>query len=147
MPTHSPSTNTPAPVATATAIPTSTPEPLPTSTPEPVAFEPRVVRSGTLTGADDFHFAEGTVLLIEVEPGRFVLRLEDVSVRNGPDLFVYLSPSSAGIVEGAVNLGELKATDGSFNYDVPVEYDIAQFQGVIIWCRAFAVLFGTALLS
>jgi hypothetical protein len=144
-------TDQPAPMATpeptTTPEPTATPEPppLPEPTPTPPPpFEPHVVRSGILSGADDFHFAQGTALLIEAEPGRYVLRLEDVSVRNGPDLFVYLSPAADGIVDGAVNLGALKATDGSFNYDVPVEYDVSQFAGVVIWCRAFAVLFGTA---
>jgi hypothetical protein len=65
-------------------------------------------------------------------------------VRNGPDLFVYLSPSADGYAEGALNLGGLKATDGSFNYEVPEGTDISQFKSVIIWCRRFTVLFAVA---
>lgn len=139
-------TSTPEPTTSPepTATPQPPPPPEPTTTPAPPPFEPHVVRSGTLSGADDFHFAEGTALLIEVEPGHFVLRLENVSVRNGPDLFVYLSPSATEITDAAINLGALKATDGSFNYDIPLEYDVSQAHGVIIWCRAFAVLFATA---
>lgn len=145
----------PAPSATAqpteervdpTAEPTVEPTPPaePTDEPTPAPFEPRLLASGALSGADDFHFAEGATLLIESEPGRYVLRLENVSVRNGPDLFVYLSPSADGLDDGAINLGGLKATDGSFNYEIPDGVDVSQFAGVVIWCRQFAVLFATA---
>ena len=33
---------------------------------------------------DEFHFSRGSASLIELEPGRYHLRLEDFSVRNGP---------------------------------------------------------------
>ena len=152
--TETRSTPVPATATTPASLPTSVVEPTATTeavavlepTAEPTAepFAPAVISSGTLAGADDFHFAEGSALLIETEPGVYLLRLEDVSVRNGPDLFVYLSPDPSGIVDGAINLGDLKATDGSFNYGVPPGTDISQFAGVVIWCRAFAVLFATA---
>jgi hypothetical protein len=138
LPTTTPPTPEAPPTSTATVEPTAIPEPT------PAPFEPRLLASGTLSGADDFHFAEGATLLIESEPGRYVLRLENVSVRNGPDLFVYLSPSADGLVDGAINLGGLKATDGSFNYAIPDGVDVGQFAGVVIWCRQFAVLFATA---
>ncbi|MEX1254675.1 MAG: DM13 domain-containing protein [Dehalococcoidia bacterium] len=108
------------------------------------AFEPRVVQQGEFVGADDFHFGRGAALLIETEPGRYTLRFEEFSVRNGPDLFVYLSPDGGGYAEGAINLGELKATDGAFNYEVPAGTDVSQFKSAVVWCREFAVLFATA---
>lgn len=116
----------------------------PTGEPSVEVFTPQLVSSGQLSGADDFHFAEGTALLIETAPGVFVLRLEAFSVRNGPDLFVYLAPSSDQLDDSAINLGDLRATDGSINYDIPPGTDISQYQGVIIWCRAFSVFFGSA---
>ena len=45
---------------------------------------------GMFEGADDFHFGRGDALLIETAPGAYTLRFENFSVRNGPDLFVYL---------------------------------------------------------
>jgi hypothetical protein len=121
-------------------------EPAPEPTPEapPAVFSPRLVSSGPLSGADEFHFASGMALLIETEPGIYVLRLEEFSVRNGPDLFVYLSAGPDVLDDAAINLGDLRATDGSINYDVPPGTDITQFRGVVIWCRAFAVFFGSA---
>ena len=49
-----------------------------------------------------------------------------------------------GLDDGAINLGGLKATDGSFNYEIPDGVDVSQFAGVVISCRQFAVLFATA---
>jgi len=44
-------------------------------------------RSGDFVGADDFHYGSGQASLIETAPGAWVVRFEDFSVRNGPDLF------------------------------------------------------------
>ena len=111
------------------------------------ATSPRVVLEGTWAGADDFHFAEGRALIIETAPGAFTLRVEDFSVRNGPDLFVYVSPDPAGGIDGAVKLGELKATDGAFNYAIPAGVTPEQMRSAVVWCDAFAVLFGSATLN
>ena len=104
----------------------------------------RIVSQGEVSGADDFHFGEGTALLIETGPGQYVLRFEEFSVRNGPDLFVYLSPGAEGYEDGAINLGELKATDGAFNYEIPADVDISQFRSAVVWCKRFAVEFASA---
>lgn len=111
--------------------------------PKAPAFEPRVTHRGAFAGADDFHFGRGNALLIETGPGTYTLRFEEFSVRNGPDLFVYLTPDKDS-VEGAINVGELKATDGAFNYEVPEGTDVSQLTHAIVWCREFAVLFASA---
>ncbi|MCH8815880.1 MAG: DM13 domain-containing protein [Chloroflexi bacterium] len=107
-------------------------------------FETQVVKQGEFEGADSFHFGEGTALLIETGPDTYTLRLEDFSVRNGPDLFVYLSPDPDGYEDGALELGGLKGTDGAFNYEIPAGTDVSQFQSAVVWCKAFSVLFATA---
>ncbi len=117
----------------------------PTATPE--AALPRLALEGMWLGADDFHFAEGRALIVETEPGVYTLRVEAFSIRNGPDLFVYVSPDPAGSVDGAVKLGELKATDGAFNYEIPAGVTLEQLQSAVVWCDAFAVLFGHATLQ
>ena len=103
-----------------------------------------VERSGVFTGADEFHFANGTARLIEVSPGSFIVRLEDFAVRNGPDLFVYLSPSADGYTDDAVELGRLKADRGNQNYEVPGAGGVSSARSVVIWCKQFAVQFATA---
>ena len=75
------------------------------------------------------------------------MRFEDFSVRNGPDLYVYLSPDPDGYDEQAVELGVLKATDGNYNMDVPAGTDVSELHSVVVWCKQFAVLFAVAPLS
>jgi Electron transfer DM13 len=125
---------TPSPAATAVATVAATEAP---------QFQPRVASRGEFHGADDFHYGRGQALLIETAPGQYTLRFENFSVRNGPDLFVYLSTDPGGISD-ALLLGDLKGTDGAFNYDVPAGTDISQYKGAVVWCRQFAVLFATA---
>ena len=133
---------------TPTAAPASTDAPAATAapTPEP-SFEARLTLQGTFHGADDFHFGSGNALLIETAPGIFTLRFEEFSVRNGPDLYVYLSDDPEGYGDGPLELGTLKATDGAFNYEVPAGTDISRFKSALVWCKQFAVLFAVAPLS
>jgi hypothetical protein len=100
--------------------------------------------AGEFHGTDDFHFGRGTARIVETAPGRYTLRLADFSVRNGPDLYVYLSPDANDYVDGAVELGKLKATDGAFSYDLPSGTDPAEFASAIIWCKQFSHLFAVA---
>jgi len=128
------------------AAPSAPPAP-PTPTPSLAAPLPATLASGTFEGTDDFHFGRGTASLIEVEPGRYHLRFEDFSVRNGPDLYVYLSPDPDGYAADALELGRLKATDGAFGYDLPAGTDPSRFRSAVIWCKQFSHLFATATLE
>ena len=65
-------------------------------------------------------------------------------MRNGPDLYVYLSPDASGYDRAAVDLGTLKATDGAFGYELPPGTDPADFKSAIIWCKQFSQLFAVA---
>lgn len=131
-------------------------EPGPTGTPldtteetaagDDASFEAQAIARGEFQGADDFHFGEGQALLIETAPGEYTLRFENFSVRNGPDLYVYLSPDADGYADGVLELGTLKGTDGAFNYEIPAGTDVNQFQSAVVWCKAFSVLFAHATL-
>jgi hypothetical protein len=130
------STTTPADVPATPAA-----DPIPASTPVPIALD------GRFRGADDFHFGRGRARLLETAPGRYVVRFEDFAVRNGPDLYVYLSPREDGYAKGAIELGRLRATDGSFNTKVPDGADVSKAKSVVIWCKQFSVLFAVARLE
>ncbi len=102
---------------------------------------------GEWIGADDFHFARGDAFILETEPGVYILRVENFSVRNGPGLVVMLSPSPDDYEVEAIELGDLKATDGAFSYEIPPDVDINKFRSAIVWCKPFSVLFGYATLE
>jgi hypothetical protein len=109
---------------------------------------PSTIHTGTFEGADDFHFGRGDALLIQTGADSYVLRFENFSVRNGPDLFVYLSKEQDGRrVEESLNLGKLKATDGAFNYELPPGIDLAGVKSAVVWCKQFSVLFAYAELN
>ena len=155
VPSPSPSPRASAPRAVATASPaptaspaqTAAPSPSATATPVPAPSFPVTQAKGTFVGADDFHYGRGRALVIETAPGTFVVRFEKFSVRNGPDLHVFLSPDPDGYGKGAVELGILKATDGSFNYKVPATVDVGDARSVVVWCLTFGVQFAHAELS
>ena len=86
----------------------------------------------------------GTATIIELEPGRYHLRLDDFAVRNGPDLFVVLSPDAEGYTDDSLEVGRLKATEGAFGYDLPEDVDPTAFRSALIWCKQFAHLFAVA---
>jgi hypothetical protein len=115
--------------------------PAPTEAP---SLPPLKERRGMFVGADEFHFGRGTARLIETAPGQFVVRLEGFEVRNGPDLFVYLSPDPSGYADGAIEIARLKADRGNQNYEVPAGTDLSGARSVVIWCKQFSVLFATA---
>ncbi len=142
----------PAPSPTVTASATAEPSSGPSAAASAAATPtppPLVARSGAFHGSDEFHFGRGTARLIETSPGSFVVRLEDFAVRNGPDLYVYLSPSADGYAEGAIELGRLKADTGNQNYPVPAGAldDPDRMASVVIWCKQFSHLFATAPLA
>ncbi|HEY8657024.1 MAG TPA: DM13 domain-containing protein [Candidatus Limnocylindria bacterium] len=110
----------------------------PVSAPPP---GPRTTATGELGHVDALHNGRGTVLLLRTGEDVF-LRFDQVAITNAPDVHVYLSPDIGGKwSEGtSLYLGPLKATNGSFNYAVPVGTDVATYRSVVVWCRQFSVL-------
>ena len=134
----------PEPPASPSTKPSDSAAPAPSATTSPSPSAAPIARSGSFSGADDFHFGRGTAHLLETEPGVFVVRLADFEVRNGPDLYVYLSPKADGYAKGSIELGALKADKGNQNYAVPPDVDPTVARSVVIWCKQFSVLFATA---
>ena len=94
---------------------------------------------------DGFHKAVGIAKVINIADGRTFLRLENLKITNGPDLYVYLSVGKDP--SDIVNLGRLKGNIGNQNYEIPAGTDLSKYDTVLIWCKAFSTLFGSAKLS
>jgi len=102
--------------------------------------------TGTFIGiGDGFHKVEGEAKVIRLGSGAEILRLEDFKATNGPDLYVYLSEDKS--VSDFVNVGRLKGNVGNQNYEIPDGADLSKYNTVLMWCRAFSFLFGSAQLS
>jgi hypothetical protein len=71
-------------------------------------------------------------------------------VGPGPKYHVYLVPKANIRDEAAVkdamfvDLGRLRAFQGSQRYSIPAGVDLKNFQSVVIWCEAFSVLISPA---
>jgi len=101
--------------------------------------------SGSFAKIDAVHKGSGEAVVYKME-SRSILRFENFRVTNGPDLQVYLSKNS-NIQESKdlgefVSLGALKDNKGEQSYNLPP--DIEEYTSVVIWCRAFGVLFSVA---
>lgn len=96
------------------------------------------------------HDVIGTVNVYE-QDGRFLLRFEDdTDIQNGPDLYVWVLPSTSydgGTPDEYLDLGFLTGTVGSQNYQLPASFDPSVHRTVLIWCLRFSVPFGAALLT
>jgi hypothetical protein len=104
------------------------------------------LRVGSFVGVGDgIHNAEGVAKVVPLQDGSNILRLENLHVTNGPDLYVYLATDKSA--SDFVSLGKLKANNGNQNYEIPSETDLSKYATVLIWCRPFSVLFGSAELS
>ena len=124
---------------------TATVAPAPTKAaalPSAVPVGPKILAMGELQRVDELHRGTGPVSLVELD-GKTFLRFENVAIQNGPDLHVYLARGMGGAYDGGrdLYLGALKATNGSFNYELPAGVAVADYKSVVVWCRAFTVLF------
>jgi len=100
-----------------------------------------VLARGELGFVDSLHNGKGPVQVVQTGAQRFV-RFESVAITNAPDIHIYLSKDTGGkyVEANTVYLGPLRATNGSFNYEVPASLDLSSYKSVIVWCRAFSTL-------
>jgi hypothetical protein len=102
-------------------------------------------------GTGDFepvrHDARGIATALRLDAGDRMLTLTDFDVANGPDLRVYVVAGPARTeteVRDLVDLGKLKGNIGDQQYRIPKAVDLKRYATVVIWCRAFSVLFARA---
>ena len=108
-------------------------EPMPTT-------EPNLSTVSEINGTIG-HPAEGTVRVIETADGP-VIRFEDFSTINGPQLHLYLAKDLRA--NEYIDLGPIRGTAGNINYQVPDDVDLSEYRYVMHWCVPFGVLFNYA---
>ena len=106
----------------------------------PLGTQAETISKTMLTGyfIPSAHEVSGKALILDAPEGK-VLRFEDFETVNGPDLFIYLSSDLTN--DDFIDLGEIKATKGNVNYILPENIDLEKYNKVLVWCRAFRVLF------
>ncbi|MEJ7832552.1 MAG: DM13 domain-containing protein [Nocardioides sp.] len=129
------------------------PSPAPTQEPAEEPAEEAVPEIVELA-AGDFETAEhetsGRARILELADGSRYVRFEDLATSDGPDLDVWITDQPSGGSWGSyddgrsVRLGDLKATNGDQNYEIPKDANLDGMTSVVIWCVRFDVAFGTA---
>jgi Na+-transporting methylmalonyl-CoA/oxaloacetate decarboxylase gamma subunit len=94
--------------------------------------------TGQLQKINEADFGKGKVSIIQTGSQRFV-RFENVEIAAAPAQRVYLSDQADGNRGKSIDidLGALKATNGSFNYEIPSTVDLTRVKSVISWCAQF----------
>jgi hypothetical protein len=115
-----------------------------------------VLATGEFVGKAN-HDVSGSVSIVE-EGGETYLFFEEYEQTQGPDVFVYLTPTEDPdttadlegarkvLVDGGADGGESTKT-GTFRQPLPDDVDPEQYRGVSIWCDRFATPFGAATLE
>jgi len=92
----------------------------------------------------------GEARIYRTDSGGHLLRLENLSVDNGPNLHVYVLAAEDATDNQTVQnsrrleLGALKGNKGGQTYPLPAEFDPSRHRAVTVWCRRFGVNFATA---
>ena len=120
--------------------------------PEAPSFQPTTISTGSFKDADRSHKGSGQVKIITQEDGSHLLRLENFSVTNGPDLYVSLAENAdpkkgRDVKAGYIALERLKANKGSQNYTIAAGTDLSKYKSVVIYCQAYSVVFSVATLQ
>lgn len=85
----------------------------------------------------------GRALLLQ-QGDKMFIRMEDLSIQNGPNLHILLSPE-LGALE-ALDLGAVRATKGNVNYEIPGKVNPEKYRYVLIWSADYRVIWSYAIL-
>lgn len=91
---------------------------------------------------------KGSYEVVQRGSKSFIVFSEDFRASNGPDLKIFLSPTSVAnvtgktAVNGSINIGELKSTTGVQEYEIPAGVNLSDYASVLVHCEEYAVLWG-----
>jgi hypothetical protein len=77
-----------------------------------------------------------------LQQGQYVLKLQGVTISNGPDLHIYLSKEVQPV--NYIDLGRLQSVSGNQVYNIMGIPDFSQYRYALIHCQRYNHLFGSA---
>jgi Electron transfer DM13 len=92
------------------------------------------------------HPTSGTVKVVvdKTDATKKYLSFENFKTDAGPDLYIYLAEDKNAT--GAISITKLDKT-GTFTLDIPANANLTKQKYVLVWCKQFTVLFGSAKLE
>ena len=89
----------------------------------------------------EVHTTSGKVSVLKSTNGDYSLKIEDLKSDAGPDLRIWIAEDKR-----AANYIEVSdvVKNGTYTLDLPKDIDYSKRKYVLIWCKQFSVLFGSA---
>lgn len=106
--------------------------------------QPVILYSGVLVGGELGDQARGDVTIEQVNSKKYLV-FKNFTSNNGPDVHVYFSKTIGSHASPPLeyrDLGLLKYTSGTFNYELLTDPDVANYKYVLIWCAQYRIQFG-----
>ncbi|CAH0994202.1 hypothetical protein EMA8858_00310 [Emticicia aquatica] len=91
------------------------------------------------------HATSGTVKIYEDKNLNRSLVFENFKTDSGPDLRIYMAEDK--VLTNFIQITDKANTSGNYMLPIPANVDLKKQTTVIIWCRSFSVLFGSASLK
>lgn len=122
---------------------------LPTSVP---ASDTHEIATGIFHDGDPVHRGSGGLSVTQASDGATQVRMIDMKIVQGPNLFVYLVKEPdplfpEDVTADFVSLGKLQRLTGNQDYPVPENIDIRDWGSVVVWCDTFKTTFAIAPLA
>jgi len=90
------------------------------------------------------HKVKGSALIIQKNGNKY-LQLKDFETIRGPDVKLVLSKDLKA--KDSISFGKLEVTKGNYYVKISKDIDLKKYNKVLIWCRAFRILFSYAQLK
>ncbi|RYU91833.1 DM13 domain-containing protein [Emticicia agri] len=113
---------------------------------EPPPVSPTIQKPENLLAKGTFqsavHTTSGEIKVYRDENGKRALIFENFRTDSGPDLRIYMAEDKA--LTNFIEVSNKVNTMGNYSVALPDEADLSKHTYVLIWCKRFAVLFGSA---
>lgn len=102
-----------------------------------------LILQGTFTSA--VHTTTGKASIYQDKNKNYNLVFENFKTDSGPDLRIYLAEDK--VLTNFIQITDKVNINGSYVLPIPSSIDLKKQTTVVIWCKAFSVLFGSASLK
>lgn len=117
----------------------------------PPLTNPIVAATGVFQRIDAVRWAQGDATIYEGSDGGRVLRFENFSMANAPDMRVFLSistspvtPNDLRLQDQEVDLGALQGISGPQNYTVGETVDLVNYRSVVLYSPSLDMIYAFA---
>ncbi|MCS7071113.1 MAG: DM13 domain-containing protein, partial [Anaerolinea sp.] len=112
---------------------------------------PVVMATGVFQRIDAVRWAQGDATIYQGTDGGRVLRFDNFSMANAPDMRVFLSASTNPVtpedmrLQGIeVDLGALQGTSGPQNYTISDAVELANYRSVVLYSPSLDMIYAFA---